>query len=319
MIHRALIVGTFLTGLVFAPGVRAQAVCTSDPQANQGTNGVLYDQRSVEHALVAEQTFKAATAALRSVKSAPGDALLPDAPLPKSRRKLPPAIILDVDETVLDNSPAQAFLVKTQAAYCAANWDRWVASRQATAVPGAIAFTQAAERAGIKVFYVTNRSCPPGTGAGRPCTAKTDTMAVMERLGFARAKDPAAFLLNGEQADWTSDKSTRRALIARNFGVVMMLGDQLTDFVSPDTAKKIWTELQTPIVSAAVASPPEASGAYARYRDLVGRRWFVLPNAQYGFFLNRFTTPALRTEALQAASIGPAPQTSIDPAQKITP
>jgi 5'-nucleotidase (lipoprotein e(P4) family) len=304
MIKHLIVLSAMAASLAFAPHADAQVACKADPDASQGVNSVLYDQRSVEHALIAEQAYKAATAALPRAKRDPGDALMPDTPLPAAKRKRPPAVILDVDETVLDNSPAQAFLVTTNASYCDATWDRWVASRAATPVPGAVAFTQAAARAGIKVFYVTNRVCPPSAEPAQPCPAKVDTMAVMARLGFARANDPAAFLLKGEQPDWTSDKSTRRALIARDFRVIMMLGDQLTDFVSPATADKIWNELPLPLVSAAVAALPPGPGAYDRYRAMLNKRWFALPNAEYGFFLNRFKTATDRTSALQPANLG---------------
>ena len=229
---------------------------------------------------------------------------MPDAPLPKAASKLPPAVILDVDETVLDNSPAQAFLVKGKLGFCDAAWRRWLASRAATPVPGAVAFTQAAARAGIAVFYVTNRACP---GAAMPgdCPAKADTMAAMARLGFARANDPAAFLLLNERPGWTSDKSSRRAVVAADHRVIMLLGDQLTDFVSPPTAAKIWDELVHPVVSGAVAALPPGAGAYRSYRAMAGKRWFVLPNAQYGFYQNRFKSAADRLAALQAADIAP--------------
>lgn len=305
MILRFLIAMTMLAGFGVVPQAWAANACQPDPDATAGLNATLYDQRSIEHALIAEQTYRAAIAALKSAKASPGDALMPDTPLPKASKARPPAVILDVDETVLDNSPAQAFLVKSKVAYCDAAWQRWLAIRTATAVPGAVAFTQAAAKAGVKVFYVTNRACPPVGTVPAQCPAKVDTMAVMARLGFARANDPAAFLLQNERIDWTSDKSTRRAVIAAGNRVVMMLGDQLTDFVSPATAAQIWTELQTPIVSAAVAALSPADSAYRRYRAMAGKRWFVLPNAQYGFYLNRFKTTADRIAALQAADIAP--------------
>jgi 5'-nucleotidase (lipoprotein e(P4) family) len=303
---RILISSWFFAGLAIAPSAWAQASCTADPAAVQGVDSVLYDQRSIEHALIAEETYRAATLALRTASLEPGDALMADQPLPKVRGKRRLAVILDVDETVLDNSPGQAFLVKNGLAYCDPAWNKWVASRAATPVPGAVAFTRAAARANIKVFYVTNRSCLPTT-PGQPCSTKADTMAVMARLGFARADDPSAFLLLGEKPDWTSDKSSRRAVIAGKYRVIMMMGDQLTDFVSPATAKAIWTELTDPVVSGAIAALPPGNSAYARYRAMVGKRWFVLPNSQYGFSFNRFSTGSDRLAAIQAADLADPP------------
>lgn len=306
--RRLLISCVIFSSLALPLSTQARAACTADPDATAGLNATLYDQRSAEHALIAEQTFKAATAALAWAKLAPGDALMPETPLPPPKASSDLAVILDVDETVLDNSPAQAFLVRSDLAYCPDHWGRWIAQRAAAPIPGAVAFTQAAEQAGVKVFYVTNRACSKDD-----CRAKEDTMALMQRLGFARANDPKAFLLQNEEKDWTSDKSTRRARIAEDHRVIMMIGDQLTDFVSQMAAKAIWNELRTPIMSAAVEElrheKPEKAQAYRTYQSMIGVRWFLLPNAQYGAYMERFGSAANRISELQAADIGPASYT----------
>lgn len=308
MSRRLLVILATIAGFSHATGAWAEQSCPTDPDAMVGVNSLLYDQRSLEHALIAEQTYKAATLALEWAKTAPGDALLPDAPLPATAKPGKLAVILDVDETVLDNSPAQGYMIKSKMAYCEGNWDRWIEKRAASPVPGAVVFTQAAQRAGVEVFYVTNRDCKKEETDTGACKSKQYTMDVMKRLGFARADDPDAFLLKNEKSGWLSDKSSRRAKIAADHRVIMMIGDQLTDFVSPATAEKIWSELKAPIVSVAVAQAqkePSSAPQYRNYQAMIGTRWFLLPNAQYGLFVDRFKSTDDRLVALQAANIGP--------------
>lgn len=71
---------------------------------------------------------------------------------------LPPAVILDLDETVLDNSAFQARGVRDTSTYSEAAWNRWAEERKAGAIPGAIEFLTHAKSRGVAPFYVTNRS-----------------------------------------------------------------------------------------------------------------------------------------------------------------
>ena len=64
---------------------------------------------------------------------------------------LPPAVVLDIDETVLDNSPYQARLIRDGKAYDDASWAAWCKEERARALPGAVAFTQFAAAHGIAV------------------------------------------------------------------------------------------------------------------------------------------------------------------------
>src|SRR3982750_154870 len=77
--------------------------------------------------------------------------------LPKAERKRPRAIVVDIDETVLDNSPANAYGVKTGAGYNTKDWYAWGQMRKAKAVPGAVDFLNYAVSKGVKIFYISNR------------------------------------------------------------------------------------------------------------------------------------------------------------------
>lgn len=185
-------------------------------------------------------------------------------------RRLSPAVILDVDETVLDNTPYQARLIEDGEAYGSESWGEWVAEARAPAVPGALAFTTAAARAGVTVFYVTNRDAP----------LEEATRANLERLGFPVARQPDVLLMRGERPAWSSDKSSRRADVARSFRVVVLVGDDLNDFVSADSA-----------------SVTERSALVERYRHNWGIRWIVIPNPMYGSWERSLVGGADRSDA----------------------
>ncbi len=102
----------------------------------------------------------------------------------------PPAIILDADETVIDNGAYEAWLIKTGNDYSGKTWAAWVNDAEAKAVPGAVDFTKYADSKGVKVFYVTNR-----TADQEEATRKN-----MEALGFPRRTRFLRHLRRGEAA-----------------------------------------------------------------------------------------------------------------------
>src|SRR5699024_7770435 len=73
-------------------------------------------------------------------------------------QSLPPAIILDVDETILNNMAFELFLFKNHQTYSEVKWNKWVKMEKGKPIPGAIEFTQKAANKGVTIFYVTNRT-----------------------------------------------------------------------------------------------------------------------------------------------------------------
>jgi acid phosphatase len=197
---------------------------------------------------------------------------------------LPTAVVVDLDETILDNAFYQARRALAGAEFDEPSWDAWMAEGAATAVPGAIGFLQAASRAGHRVFYVTNRACPRGTAPGASCAAREATLRNLAALGAPGAADPGNLLQRGDRPDWTSSKVSRRAYIAQTHRIVALAGDDLHDFI--DRAE------------------------YARRRDelapLFGARWFLLPNAMYGSWeraiVSGACTPGMDAAACAAAN-----------------
>ena len=140
----------------------------------------------------------------------------------------------------------------------------------------------------MTVFYISNRG---------PDEAEATRRNLVE-AGFpfrdAAAGDLGdALLLRGERAEWTPDKSSRRAAVARHYRVLMLCGDDLNDFFP------------------ARMSPQERMNKARAYDSWWGERWIILPNPMYGswedalYEFDRTLTPleiqqrklkALRTE-----------------------
>lgn len=169
---------------------------------------------------------------------------------------LPPAVVVDVDETVLDNSAYQARLVRDDALYSSATWTVWVDEARAEPIPGAVDFLRHAAARGVQVIYLTNRRAEHEAATRRN----------LEALGFPIDKGEDVVLTRGERPAWAeSDKASRRAAVAERYRIVMLVGDNLGDFL--------------PDVERSVAERAELVG---RYRAYWGTRWIVIPNPMYG-------------------------------------
>lgn len=269
----------------------------SEPVSLGLLNSTLWMQNSAEYALSASNVFKRAQARLNIVKNSKTSAALEQAG-DKNISRLPPAIIFDLDETLLDNSPFQAYLIQNQQKFTDPLWDQWIQLKQATAIPGAIKFTHAAKNAGFKLFYVSNRSCVTPDN----CPNKNATMKNMRTLGFPDAEDSSAFLFKNEKTDWLKDKSSRRQKIAQTHRIVMLVGDDMQDFMSIEKATALRNG-DTVIKTLA--------------EQKMGMQWFLLPNAMYGSWIDSLQkqNPDL-TAFLKAAPLSNNPTESDTPASK---
>ncbi len=226
-------------------------------------NAVLWMQSSAEYSAITGQTFRIATERLNGPALDPGTAALEQAAMPAAAMSaLPTAIVVDLDETILDNSFYQARRALAGMGYDEPSWQAWMQEASAPALPGAVDFLRQASAAGHAVFYVTNRDClEAAPGAADPCPAQTATQRNLRTLGLPGADDESRLLVRSERPEWrSSDKSPRRAWIAERYRIVLMVGDDLRDFVDRGVFEARREEL----------SP------------LFGTRWFLLPNAMYG-------------------------------------
>src|SRR5262249_37863123 len=130
----------------------------------------------------------------------------------RSRSRLKkPAVIVDVDETVLDNSRFQAELVLHGIAYTAENWKAWCDRADAGAVPGAVSFLNYAAMRGVRVFYITNRRQPEKAG----------TITNLTKLGFPGVTDETVMI---REQGTTASKETRRDKVRSHYWIAMLVG-----------------------------------------------------------------------------------------------
>jgi len=256
--------------------------------ADDNLNAVLWVQRSAEYRAVAEQTYRAAIAQLdAALAQADWDALVPEERA-NPATGLKPAGVLDIDETVLDNSPYQARLVRDGGEYADATWDAWVEERKARPVPGVLEFARAASARGVTLLYLSNRAVH----------LKQATLDNLRQAGLPVAGDDV-FLGLGTVVEGCpqrgSEKDCRRRLVGRQYRVLMQFGDQLGDFVRIEDN-----------------TPAGRQRLLERHGDWFGRRWWMLPNPTYGswepaVFGNAWSQPREARRAAKRAALETAP------------
>ena len=224
---------------------------------HENLNATLWTQTAVEHDAICLQAFRQARESLdRALKDKRWTAALEQT---GNYRKLPPAVVLDIDETVVDNSGMEARAALADSDFTTELWDQWVSESAAGALPGAVEFTQYARSRGVTVFFITNRDAKH----------EEATRKNLARLGFpldpAKGGPADTLLTRGERPEWTSDKGTRRAEVASRYRILLLLGDDFGDFVS---------NVRVPV--------EQRRAIYQRERERWGRQWIVLPNPMYG-------------------------------------
>lgn len=243
-----------------APAAPA-APATTPPATAAGhdnLNAVAWVQTSVEYRALAVQSYRAAADHLGvALKEKHWDALVPSE-RGNTATGLKPAVVMDVDETVLDNSPYQARLIRDGKQYDDISWDQWVAEKKAKAVPGVVDFAKAAAAQGVTILYISNRAVH----------LKEATLANLRAVGMPVADD-SVFLglgtvLPGCEQNG-SEKNCRRRLAGQKYRVLMQFGDQIGDFVQVE-----------------VNTREGRDTLYNEYEDWFGERWWMLPNPTYG-------------------------------------
>jgi acid phosphatase len=227
------------------------------PPQHDILNAVLWMQRSVEYRATTTGIYALARIRLDQALADPSWTAIIPMERPEQYQSLPPAVIVDVDETVLDNSDYQAWNAVKDTSFDPKTWTMFVNTVTSRAIPGAAEFCQYAVSKGVKVFYVSNR-----TAEEEPATRKN-----LEKFGFPIDTTMDTVLSSREKPDWTSAKGTRRAFIAKEYRVLLNLGDNFSDFTDDYRGN----ETQRLVV-------------LEQYKDHWGRDWIMLPNPTYGSF-----------------------------------
>lgn len=164
---------------------------------------------------------------------------------------IPYAIITDVDETVLDNSPYAAERSLKGLDYEPVSWFAWTDKAIADTLPGAGSLLKYAASKGISIFYITNRDK----------RERASTIQNLKRFGLPNADEEHLFTKEG-----ISSKEDRRQRIFKTHEVVLFLGDNLADFSSL---------FDKAAIQARNKATDESMGEF-------GKKFIILPNPVYG-------------------------------------
>jgi len=210
------------------------------------TGAILWTQSSAEYRALAYQTF--VLARLRLEQN-----LQTRNPRSRNRTHQRTAVIVDADETVLDNSRFQAELVLRGMSYTAQAWREWCQRAEAGAVPGAVDFLTYAVQHGVSVFYITNRRQ----------AEKAGTIANLQKLGFPNVSNETVMVRDDGAP---ASKESRRQLVAARYRIALLVGDNLNDFNDDFSGKSIM----------------DRANQVDRERAEFGTRYIVVPNPMYG-------------------------------------
>lgn len=224
-------------------------------------NGLLWVQTSAEYRVRAAATYRDAWDHVRGLlDDIKAGKSVPSAMIEQSGQNvnnLPLAVVVDLDETVFDNSPMSGKLVKTRTGYATSTWDDWVALEQADFIVGADEFINNSRGAGLEVFFVTNRTESEEAHTIvdlKPIVVTDDQILASKETG------------TGEAKPWESEKGPRRTYLAKTHWVIAMVGDDLADFI-PGIRKM---------------SPADRVTEAMKHVHFLNRQWFLLPNPLYG-------------------------------------
>ena len=224
---------TLLATLAFAP-----ATSTQSPDTDQSVMATLWYQKSAEMRALYYQAYNLAELRVREYLSNPGG---------ESR----PAVIFDIDETLLDNSPSEALNILEGKPFTSGRWKAWTDKASAQALPGAAEFCRFLDANGVEVLYLSNRSL-------------NETVATLKNLqeqGFPQA-DSSHLFLKGK----VSGKEPRRNVIESRYSVILLVGDNLGDF------DEVFDDRSVNLGFNPVDS----------LRAEFGKKFILLPNPMYG-------------------------------------
>ena len=214
----------------------------------------LYMQTAAEYQAVCLQTYNLAAERLRQKLTA------------TSHAGSPPAVVMDLDETVFDNSAFQSFLDRDRLNNSDALWTIWERDfpQEVGLIPGAKAFIEGAEHLGVTAVYLSNRDE----------SFRSSTIAALKKNGLSLEGIDNRLLLKTT----TSDKTERRKIAEGRFNVLIYFGDNLRDFSEEFKAPKLASNDDAGQMKAIAERVEKVRRANYRW----GNDWFILPNPVYG-------------------------------------
>ena len=217
---------------------------TGEPKPNRNEHlvmSVLWFQRSAEAKALYYQAFNIARLRIDENSRT------------KATRKR--AVVVDIDETLLNNSPHSVKLIKENEVFPFA-WSDWVNRAEAEPLPGSVEFLTYAVSKGYDVFYVSNRS---------EATEQEGTVRNLVAKGFPQVTKDHMMLKETE-----SSKNARRIAIGKTHDIVLLMGDNLNDLAT------VFERLST----------EDRASQVGKIKEEFGKKFIVLPNPMYGDWEN---------------------------------
>jgi 5'-nucleotidase (lipoprotein e(P4) family) len=237
--------------------------------ADQQTVASLWAQKSIEKKYLMEIAYKNAQDFLQEMR----DSTKKDTSVAfgvygyqdgQTKSPLPNAVVLDLDETVLNNEAYRGALIRNGQGFDTTSWNRWVREGKPAVYPAALQFLNKAESLGYVVFFVSNRAC-----TSAQCEEKSATLAAL-LVGGVTVPSANNLLLKGERGDWNSnDKKPRYDSIAKRYNIRMIIGDDAKDHLwsgkEPESVKTKRNHVLLP--NPAYGSWEDSLGDCLAYRD----------------------------------------------------
>ena len=229
--------------------------------------GLLWVKNSAEYQALALQAYHQAE---RDLPAFIADRNWTALPGQTRAEYLPPAIIFDVDETVVTGAD---FQLAVERPVDQQKLNAWNSTHKATAVPGFAQFATTAHAAGVELFFLTNRPCEPVEGVTDPCPYKDTVVNDIREAGFEVDADHVQLV--NEKKGWTKEKLARREQLAKTHRIIMLFGDDLSDFVP--------CVRETPAAPCSDAATAETRTRKVRqFSGYWGNGWYILPNPMHG-------------------------------------
>lgn len=229
------------------PARTAEAVQQQSAQqlADAETMALLWMRTAAEYRALCYQGYNAAMMEIdRALAEPPADGK-------------PLAIVLDCDETVVDNTPALArAAVNGNGCYTSLWWRDWIVNGEAYTMPGAADFLNEVHQKGVEIFYVTNRL---------ESTSYDSSERNLRALGFPTV-DREHLLLAVD----TGNKQGRFDKVAETHHVILYMGDNAGDLPIGTYGK----------------GRAERNAIIDANKDAFGTKYIVFPNPAYGAWVS---------------------------------
>jgi len=236
---KIIFIACLLIAFAFFPVQQATKKKSPNQEANSLINATTWVQNSGEFAALNLQIYQFAKLRLTQI-------------ITQEPSEKPRAIVLDIDETVLDNSNYQAFCIKNGKEFNLEDWEKWTELAQAEPIPGALDFLNFTKNNGVEIFYLTNRRE----------NERAVTLENLKKHNFPYS-DNEHLILRTEEAS----KENRRQKIAEKYNIVLFFGDNLGDF------SDIYYHNQ---------DGKTAKEKVLEQPELFGTKFILLPNPMYG-------------------------------------